>query len=101
MRLSAGEGSTRGSEALRACDTWELARFPKMHRLAVYREAIFSSGDRVSGGVVYGRADRLMPSSTIVAATWDGIYELKEDILRGYEGLAPEFKRNGSPLNGS
>jgi len=73
-------------------DSWELARSPKMHRLTVYREAIFSSGDRVSGGVFYGRADRLMPFSAIAAATWDGIYELKEDILRGYVGLAPELK---------
>ena len=75
-------------------DSWELARSPKMHRLAVYRKAIFSSGDIISGGVVYGRADRLMPSTAITAATWDGIYELREDILRGYEGLAPEVKRS-------
>lgn len=73
-------------------DKWELARSPKMHRLAVYREAIFSSGDVVSGGVVYGRADRLMPFTAIEAATLDGIYELKEEILLGYGDLAPELK---------
>jgi hypothetical protein len=90
MRLDDIESFNPGKTIL---DRWELARSPKMHRLAVYREAMHSSPDRISGGVAYGRADRLMPSTAITAATWDGIYELWEDILRGYERLAPEVKR--------
>jgi hypothetical protein len=91
MRLDDIESFNPGKTIL---DRWELARSPKMHRLAVYREAMHSSPDRISGGVAYGRADRLMPSTAITAATWDGIYELREDILRGYERLAPEVKRS-------